>query len=41
MKYDVIIIGSGFAGATLARKFAENNQKVLILEKRNHIGGNM
>ena len=41
MSYDVIIIGSGFAGATLARKFAENNQKVLILEKRNHVGGNM
>ena len=41
MKYDVIIIGSGFAGATLARKFAEHNKKVLVLEKRNHVGGNM
>ena len=41
MKYDVIIVGAGFAGATLANKFSENNKKVLIIEKRNHIGGNM
>ena len=39
--YDVIIVGSGFAGSTLARKFAEDNKKVLIYEKRNHISGNM
>lgn len=39
--YDVIIVGAGFAGATLARKFADDNKKVLILEKRAHIGGNM
>jgi UDP-galactopyranose mutase len=41
MKYDVIIVGSGFAGATLANKFANDNKKVLIIEKRPHIGGNM
>ena len=40
MKYDVIIIGAGFAGATLANKFAEDNKKVLLVDKRNHIGGN-
>lgn len=40
MNYDVIIVGAGFAGACVARKFAEANQTVLILEKRNHIGGN-
>lgn len=40
-KYDSIIIGCGFAGAVLARELAERgNQKVLILEQRNHIGGN-
>lgn len=39
--YDVIIVGAGFAGATLARKFADDNKKVLVLEKRSHIGGNM
>ena len=41
MNYDVIIIGAGFAGATLANKFAEDKKKVLLVDKRNHIGGNM
>lgn len=41
MKYDVIIVGAGFAGSVLARNFAEDDKKVLILEKRNHVGGNM
>lgn len=41
MKYDLIIVGAGFAGSVLARSFAEDGKKVLILEKRNHIGGNM
>lgn len=40
-KYDVIIVGAGFAGSVLARCFAENNKKVLVIEKRSHIGGNM
>lgn len=39
--YDVIIVGAGFAGATLANKFASDGRKVLVLEKRSHIGGNM
>lgn len=37
--YDYIIIGSGFAGAVVAQKMAEKGKKVLILEKRDHIGG--
>lgn len=41
MKYDVIIVGAGFAGSVLAREFADDNKKVLVIEKRNHIGGNM
>lgn len=40
-KYDVIIIGAGFAGCTLAEQFAKNGEKVLLLEKRKQIGGNM
>lgn len=40
MKYDAIIIGAGLAGATVANRLAENNKSVLIIEKRNHIGGN-
>lgn len=40
--YDAIIVGSGFAGSVCARELAEKaNKRVLIIEKRNHIGGNM
>lgn len=37
---DTLIIGSGFAGATVARILAERGEKVKIIEKRPHIGGN-
>ena len=36
----VLIVGAGFAGATIARKLAENDIQVHIIDKRNHIGGN-
>ncbi|KUK76953.1 MAG: hypothetical protein XD93_0626 [candidate division WS6 bacterium 34_10] len=39
--YDVIVVGSGYAGSIMARKFADIGKKVLVLERRNHIGGNM
>lgn len=39
--YDSIIIGSGLAGSVVARELAEKaNHNVLIIEKRNHLGGN-
>lgn len=39
--YDTIIVGAGIAGAVAARKLAEEgNRKVLVIERRNHIGGN-
>lgn len=41
MKYDIIIVGSGFAGSTIAYKAAKKGKKVLVLEKRKHISGNM
>ena len=38
----IIVVGSGFSGSILARKIAEElNRKVLVIEKRGHIGGNM
>ena len=38
---DCIIVGAGIAGSVAARQLAEEgNKKVLILEQRNHIGGN-
>ena len=39
--YDSIVIGSGFAGAVVARELAEKKgQNVLVVDSRNHIGGN-
>ncbi len=39
--YDYIIVGAGFAGAVLAERIATQlDKKVLIIEKRSHIGGN-
>jgi UDP-galactopyranose mutase len=38
--HDVVIVGSGFYGCTLAEMFASAGKSVLILEKRDHIGGN-
>jgi len=38
---DYIIVGSGLAGVVLAEQIATQlDKKVLIIEKRNHIGGN-
>ena len=39
-KVDTLIIGCGFAGGVVARVLAERGEKVKIIEKRNHIGGN-
>jgi UDP-galactopyranose mutase len=38
--YDVVIVGAGISGSVLAERFANNNKQVLIIEKRDHIGGN-
>ncbi|CAM3460465.1 UDP-galactopyranose mutase [Marinicrinis lubricantis] len=39
--FDYIIVGAGFVGSTLAERLASQlNKKVLIIEQRNHIGGN-
>lgn len=40
MKRDIVIIGAGISGATLAERFASAGKKVLVIEKRDHIGGN-
>lgn len=40
-QYDVLVIGAGFAGAVTAGELARRgSKKVLVLEKRGHIGGN-
>ncbi|HFV8666037.1 TPA: FAD-dependent oxidoreductase, partial [Escherichia coli] len=41
MKYDFLIVGAGLFGATCAHELTKKGKKVLILEKRNHIAGNI
>ena len=38
--FDSVIIGAGVAGCVAARDLAESGRKVLVLEQRDHIGGN-
>jgi UDP-galactopyranose mutase len=39
--FDYLIVGAGFAGSVLAERLASQaNKRVLVVEKRNHIGGN-
>ncbi|MCM8901686.1 UDP-galactopyranose mutase [Caldicoprobacter algeriensis] len=39
--YDFVVVGAGFAGCVLAERIANDlKKKVLVIEKRNHIGGN-
>ena len=38
---DCLVIGSGLSGSVIARELAEQGKKVVIWERRNHIGGNM
>ena len=40
MKYDYLIVGAGFAGAVAAERLASRGNKILLVEKRSHIGGN-
>jgi UDP-galactopyranose mutase len=40
MKYDYLIVGSGLFGATFSQLASLDNKKCLIVDKRNHIGGN-
>lgn len=41
MKVDWLIVGAGFTGAVLAERIASQlNQQVLIVDQRDHIGGN-
>jgi UDP-galactopyranose mutase len=39
--YDLVVVGSGFFGLTIAERAAnELDKRVLVLERRSHIGGN-
>ena len=38
--YDVTIVGAGFAGAVCAERLAAAGRRVLVLDRRSHVGGN-
>ncbi|HSE40616.1 MAG TPA: NAD(P)-binding protein [Acidobacteriota bacterium] len=39
--YDYLVVGAGFAGCVLAERFAKDaEKKILLIDRRNHIGGN-
>jgi len=40
MNFDWIIVGAGFTGATFAERMAAAGKRVLVVERRTHIGGN-
>ena len=40
VSFDVLAVGAGYAGAVAARALAERGKRVLVLERRPHIGGN-
>ena len=41
MKYDYLVVGAGLYGAVFARQAADAGKKVLVIDRRSHIGGNV
>jgi UDP-galactopyranose mutase len=39
-RYDLLVVGSGLFGSILAFEARRRNRRVLVVEKRDHIGGN-
>ena len=39
--YDYLIVGAGLYGATVARQLTDAGKTVLVIDKRNHIAGNV
>ena len=35
-----LVVGAGFSGAVIARLLADNGEKVLVIDKKNHLAGN-
>ena len=41
MKYDYLVVGAGLFGAVFAYEAAQKGKKCLVIDKRDHIGGNI
>lgn len=40
-KYDYVVVGAGIFGATVAERLADAGRKVLVIDKREHLAGNI
>lgn len=40
-QYDYLVVGAGLYGATIAQQLKEMGKKILIIDKRDHIAGNV
>ena len=40
-RFDAVVAGAGFWGCTVARRLAESGRRVLVLEARGEVGGNV
>lgn len=40
-KYDYLIVGAGLFGAVFAHEMTKSGKKCLVIDKRNHLGGNI
>src|SRR3954463_9180767 len=38
-RYDAVVVGAGFAGLAAARRLAQSDMSVLVLEARDRVGG--
>lgn len=41
MHYDYLVVGTGLFGSVFASEMKKKKKSCLMLEKRNHIGGNV
>ncbi len=40
-KYDYLVVGAGLFGSVYAREAKDKGKKVLVIDRRNHIAGNV
>ena len=41
MNYDYLIVGAGLYGAIFARELTDAGKNVLVIDKRDHVAGNI
>jgi UDP-galactopyranose mutase len=40
-EYDYLVVGAGLFGAVFVRQAIDTGKRCLVVDKRNHIGGNI